>query len=384
MKNKAKEETLDLFYFNSQLEEETQNRLNNKNKRADKNSAQKDKKPKKKLLMLGRKIKDEDKQKKDDNENDIFCFDNEIVIGVTKMPEQKKKCSKGKNNKKNSNKNQKQNKNKKQTSKNKINKSQRKLTEEEKLILKKKRARNKIIGMIIKWTFLIICLIGASIYFLLSPLFNICEINVQGNNKITQNQIISLSGIQLGDNIYKTNKKEVINKIKQNSYIENVEIKRKLPNKIEINILERSATYMLEFSNSYVYINNQGYILEISAEKINSPIIIGFSTEAEKIQPGNRLANDDLEKLDMVLKIMESASRNSVSTLITKIDISDKSNYKLILETKNKTAYLGDASNISTRMLYLKSVLEHEEGKTGEIFINGDLSKDKVYFREKV
>ena len=81
---------------------------------------------------------------------------------------------------------------------------------------------------------------------------------------------------------------------------------------------------------------------------------------------------------------MESASRNSVSTLITKIDISDKSNYKLILETKNKTAYLGDASNISTRMLYLKSVLEHEEGKTGEIFINGDLSKDKVYFREKV
>lgn len=378
---KDKEESLDLFYLNSQLEKETQERLNNKRKRADKNSAPKDKKSKKKLLMLCRKMKDEEheEEKKDD---DIFCFDNEIVIGVTKIPEQKKEKKKNQKNNKVKQKNKKQSQNKKKQTKPK--QPPRKLTEEEKQILRKKRARSKFIGMIIKWTFLTVSLIIAIIYFLLSPIFNINEVKVAGNEKITENQIISLSGIKLGDNIFKTNQKEVVSNIKQNAYIENVDFKRNLPNKIELNVEERKATFMLEFSNSYVYINNQGYILEISPEKIDGQIIIGFATETDQIHEGNRLCNEDLEKLDMVLKIMDSASRNGASTLITKIDISDKNNYKLILESENKTAYLGDASNISTRILYLKSILEHEKGKTGEIFINGDLNSDKVFFREKV
>lgn len=380
---KDKEESLDLFYLNSQLEKETQERLNNKKKRADKSSAPKDKKSKKKLLMLCRKMKDEDiEQEENKKDDDIFCFDNEIVIGVTKIPEPKNEKKKKLPNNKPKKKNNKKLQNKK--SKQKPKQPQRKLTEEEKQILRKKRARSKFIGMIIKWTFLIVSLIIAIIYFMLSPIFNISEIKVTGNEKITENQIISLSGIQLGDNIYKTNKKEVVNKIKQNSYIENIEFKRSLPNKIELNVEERKATYMLEFSNSYVYINNQGYILEISQEKIDGQIIIGFATETDQIHEGNRLCNEDLEKLDMVLKIMDSANRNNVSTLITKIDISDKSDYKLILESENKIAHLGDASNISTRILYLKSIIEHEKGKTGELFINGDLNNDKVFFREKV
>lgn len=378
---KDKEESLDLFYLNSQLEKETQERLNNKRKRADKNSAQKDKKSKKKLLMLCRKMKDEEyeEEKKDD---DIFCFDNEIVIGVTKIPEPKREKKKNSKNNKVKQNNKKQSQNKKKQTKRK--QPPRKLTEEEKQILRKKRARSKFIGMIIKWVFLIVSLIIAIIYFMLSPIFNISEIKVNGNEKITENQIISLSEIKLGDNIYKTSKKEVVSNIKQNPYIESVNFKRNLPNKIELNIEERKATFMLEFSNSYVYINNQGYILEISPEKMDGQIITGFTTETDQIHEGNRLCNEDLEKLDMVLKIMDSASRNSVTTLITKIDISNKYDYKLILESENKTAYLGDASNISTRMLYLKSILEHEKGKAGEVFINGDLNNDKVFFREKV
>ena len=37
----------------------------------------------------------------------------------------------------------------------------------------------------------------------------------------------------------------------------------------------------------FAYINNQGYILEISSEKIEKPIILGYSTE--NIEPGKRL-----------------------------------------------------------------------------------------------
>ena len=52
------------------------------------------------------------------------------------------------------------------------------------------------------------------------------------------------------------------------------------------------------------YINNQGYILEISKEKLNVPIITGQKTTLEEIKPGNRLQEEDLHKLDNSKKSM--------------------------------------------------------------------------------
>lgn len=140
---------------------------------------------------------------------------------------------------------------------------------------------------------------------------------------------------------------------------------------------------MLEYANSFAYINNQGYILEISEEKLNVPIIQGYTTNQEEIKNGSRINNEDLEKLSTVLKIIESANANGIGDLVSKINIENKQNYTLILDSEKKAVYLGDASNLSNRMLYLKAILEQEKGVEGEIFINGDLNKQDVYFRIK-
>ena len=45
--------------------------------------------------------------------------------------------------------------------------------------------------------------------------------------------------------------------------------------------------------NGYAYINNQGYILEVSQEKLDLPVIQGIKTSEEKIVAGNRLEKED-------------------------------------------------------------------------------------------
>ena len=221
-------------------------------------------------------------------------------------------------------------------------------------------------------------------FFITTPLFNISDIQVIGSQKINSSVILNLSQVQIGENIYKYNKNQIRQNIKQNAYIDTVTIKRKLPNIIQISVVERTATYMLELESGYAYINNQGYILEISGQNIYLPIIKGFCTDKESIVEGNRLCGEDLNRLEMVLKIMDCAINNELSELITEIDISDKLNYILILETEGKKVYLGDASNITTRILYLKAILQKEKGIQGEVFINGNLTTDNVFFREKV
>ena len=45
------------------------------------------------------------------------------------------------------------------------------------------------------------------------------------------------------------------------------------------------------------------------------------------------------------------------------IDVADESNYTLHFDGENKVAYLGDCSNIETRMLYLSGILDKEKDK---------------------
>lgn len=324
---------------------------------------------------------------KTQNKDDVFNFDNEIVIGVTKIPKEQenKKTSKIKQKKVKKTSNpmtkteKKQGADKKSAPKNIQKQVQKKQAQNKKVESKK----SGLVKNVIKWTILLSALVASFIFFMMSPLFNVAEIEVTGNTAISTETIISLSEIRIGDNIYKTSKEKIKQKIKQNAYIESVEVKRTLPNKIELEVKERNTTYMLEYANSFAYINNQGYILEIASQALDVPIIVGYTTGQEEIQEGSRLNKEDLSRLEMVLKIMESTQVNGIISKINRIDIADKQNYTLHMEEEKKIVYLGDASNLSSRMLYLKAALEDTKGLEGEIFINGDLIKEKVFFRQK-
>lgn len=332
------------FLYEEVIDEEEKKKT--KNKKAGKEPASKKKSKKK---------KQDTKQ-----EDERFSFDNEIVIGVTRLPEEKKKNNKTNNSKK--------------APKKKIkSKTNNKKKKEAKIIDEKKYKRRKRILFFIKWTSIITIIIGIIIAILLSPLFNIQQIKIENNEKISSQTIKELSTIREGQNLFSLNKYNIINKLKTNPYIENVEIKRNLPSGITIKITERKATYILKVEEQYACMNNQGYILEMLGANPGLPEITSFETETEDIKPGGRLKNEDLIKMGNVLKIMEAAKNNEIETLITQIDIKDDENYKLTLEGESKIVYLGDITDINTRILYLKVAVEDNKGIAGEIYINKDL-----------
>ena len=308
------------------------------------------------------------KSKAKESENDIINLDNEIIIGMTLKEEPKKE-------KKKKTKKIKKVKNKKSVSQNKpIKKFQKKKNNKK---TKKKNIKLKIV----KWIFLLALLATAIILFMLSSVFNIKNITVTNNNKISEQEIISLSGLTKDENMFKISNKKIKEAIKQNPYIENVKITKNLYGTINLEVTERVPTYMLKFANAYVYINNQGYMLEISEEPLELPIISGFKTPTENIKAGNRLVVDDLIKLENVIKIMEIAKTTSVAEKITEIDISNTTNYKIIIANEGKTVDFGDLTNINVKILKIEYIIEQEKGKEGEIYFQGT---EKAVFREKV
>lgn len=250
--------------------------------------------------------------------------------------------------------------------------------------LSDKNKENSINNIIFKIMIVIFIIIIAIAFIFVSGIFNISEIIVEGNERVSKDQIISFCKIEKGINLFSVSKKDIISNIKENSYIDTVNIKRLLPNKIKIIISERKVKYALEVENRYIYINEQGYVLEISNEKPNVSIIDGFSTDLKNINVNDRLNEEDLQKLKMITKIMNVALSNDMEKLITKIYVSNKDKYSIYLDSENKIAHIGNGTDLNTRFLYIKAILKEQSGKKGEIFADGDLNSEYVYFRETI
>ena len=361
---KSKGQTVDLLYIN---EKET----SKKTKKKPKNTTKK---------------KSTAKTKK--NNNDRINLDNEIIIGLTPKKEQTKKKEKnvrsqktkkktGGNTKGHSQKNSNKNHNKK--SKKNIGTTNKNLEKNKTKNQSPKRKRNL---KITKWLLIIILVLVIVILFMMSSIFNIKKIVVLNNSKISSEEIISLSTLTPGINMFRTTNRTIKNNIKTNAYIEDVRIKRNVNGTITLDVKERKPTYMLKLENTYAYINNQGYILEISKNPLKTPIITGFKTSNEEVKEGNRLAAEDLSKLDDIIKIMESVKNSILENIITEIDISNSMNYKLVIASEGKTVQFGDTNNINIKLQMISQIFSAEKGKTGEIYFQEDAKK--AIFKEEV
>jgi len=292
-------------------------------------------------------------EKKQDDEDELFIEFKNIKVNNQNVP-QKKSTPKNNINKKNINKNN---------------------------IPKKKKNKGKKIKS--KIFILILLIIGIGIFALVSPIFNIDEIKVLGNEKVDAETIESLSGIEKGKNIFQISKKNIVNDIKENSYINSVQVKRRLPGTIELDIEERKVAYQVKVLNSYVYIDYKGYILEVSSKQEKVPLVEGFTTDQDTLLNGKRLINNDIEKIRTILTIIETSKAIEINDLISKITIQNNE-FVLELKKENKIIYLGEANDLTNKMTFVKTMLEKEKGNTGKIFVNGDINKGfKPYFREE-
>ena len=149
--------------------------------------------------------------------DDMFNVDNEIVIGVTVLPEKdQKKNGKKKKNKKVAVRKQEYNaKNKFDVTDNETRnvrnqrrgqakkKNVKRIPYEEERKRRQRREKQfRIVKLILKILLFVAIIVGVILFLFISPVFNIKNINVQGNNKINTEQIESLSKLNLEENIY--------------------------------------------------------------------------------------------------------------------------------------------------------------------------------------
>lgn len=136
--------------------------------------------------------------------------------------------------------------------------------------VKKKKRRKK--RYLLKLAILIAVCVAAH-FILHIDYFTIDAITVAGNEEISDEEILKRSEIKIGENIFDAHPVRAQKKIKENLYIEDVDVKRLLPNRIEIVVKERDGDAQFIKGKKIVVTDSDGLVLEIAEEEQETTLV---------------------------------------------------------------------------------------------------------------
>lgn len=197
--------------------------------------------------------------------------------------------------------------------------------------MKKKKSKVKKKVKVAIYSFILLSIL--SIYTILnSNLFDLEHMEIQGNNVVTETDIMKMTSIKMNDNLFKYRLSKMESLIKKSPYVKDVNIKRKLPNKLSINITENTEDAIIESNNKYVYINRDGKILNEKDSITNENIPVVKNFEILEYNVGDKIKIKDESIKNRLLYLLECFNDNNLSREIDTISLEK---YNLTMENKD-------------------------------------------------
>ncbi|WP_164669094.1 cell division protein FtsQ/DivIB [Virgibacillus doumboii] len=206
---------------------------------------------------------------------------------------------------------------------------------------RKKKANRRLVFYLSIFFFLI-----SIIVYLQSSLSHVKTIEVSGNTYTNDQKVIDQSGISEETNIWMVNKSNVVQAITKNPIVKSVEVNRKLPWTIEIQITENDRVGYVKRDDSFYPILGNGKILTGMKQKTvngNSPLLLGFSDEAY------------LHELTSELKKLPESILNLISEIHWKPN--DENQNKIILYMNDGYMVDGTIRNFADNMKVYPSII---------------------------
>lgn len=140
---------------------------------------------------------------------------------------------------------------------------------------------------------------GAHHYALTTSRFAIEQVEVQGARRLSSEQIASLAGIQVGQNIFKVDMAEAERRLVAHPWIQGARVTRQLPRDLFIEVTEFEARAIASIGDQLFLVTRTGEPFKalLDSDPFDIPVVTGVSQE--------NLARDRARELDRIKLALE-------------------------------------------------------------------------------
>ncbi len=196
---------------------------------------------------------------------------------------------------------------------------------------------------------------------LLTPAFNVNNIEITGNSMVSDEEIIMAGGLSKNVNILNVDTDAAEKNIKSLPYIKKAEIKRSFPDTIKIKVMEEVGVAYFTTKSGYVIISSDGKCIDVSSglsEDKNSsgqvaqlpklPVIKGIKNV--KYSKGEIVESEDSHRLKSLFICLHEFARQGYIFDMKEIDMSDPEDIRFYYKGKELCVSVGNTQRIGYKM----------------------------------
>ncbi len=216
--------------------------------------------------------------------------------------------------------------------------------------------------------------------FVLSLFFRVEDIRVEGNTHYSDEEIIRAIDIEEGDNLFFFDRFAAIGRVfSKLPYIEEVTVRRALPNRITISVRESSALAYLVLGDEEWTMDHSGKILGKTAEGETANLVPIVNFDPGTLFIGERLttANGEEQPVDYLVDILRQIEGRNMVGHIQKVDFKNPNSPEITYDGRY-TIVLGRYFEVEHKFAMLSGVLETL--KNGDIGVIDLSDGQKAYF----
>jgi len=210
--------------------------------------------------------------------------------------------------------------------------------------------------------------------FFENPDYQLKTIELQTDGTLQREQVLKVSDLREGENIFSVNLARVHDRIQQLPQVDEVQVVRKLPTEIDIRLVERKPVAWItsnkEISDPFVsdaafLVDARGVLMrekKLLPEYLGLPLILGCSSES--LEAG-KVVESPAAKTALELLRLGTRSFMQMHFQIREIDVSKS--YCLLVTDKNRTRVTFGLNDLETQLQRLEQFLVYCDDSKQEL-----------------
>ena len=213
-----------------------------------------------------------------------------------------------------------------------------------------------------------IALVGALALLIVlacSRVFIIRDIMVVGNRSLLKEEVITHSGLNLGDNLLSINAQQLRRNLEGNRYIEYRSHSFDYKGRLTITINERLGRAVVNVLGLYYVLDASGMVLECAGSAypagVSGPYVVGLSIASNaQVIVGETLPVRDRSQLEAMERVLSELDSAGMLAAASELSVKNLDNLYYTTSAGVKVE-LGSLSSLHTKLLIVREVLALRE-----------------------
>ena len=214
-------------------------------------------------------------------------------------------------------------------------------------------------GHALRWIILIVAVVLAAGFLVCGTVFRVRSITVEGNRTISAEEVIRLSGITEGMNTLALDQEAVERGVESNRYLSFVCVDVKLPDKLVIQVRERTPAAVIKYCGILYTADNRGMILEesLDTDMAHPGLVAVEGMDIRVCEVGRQLVLNKTVQMEVYATALLELKVMSAMDQILELDLSDMDNLFLV-STDGYSVRLGNADNLHAKLRAMLMTLD--------------------------